>query len=175
MAVAVPPAVADQLDAALAVLRARHAGLRWSHPGAWHLTLAFVGEVDGDTAAAVDESAARAARLVAPFEVGLDGRLGTFGARVLWAGITAPQALWTLADGVRRELGHHGLTTDERPFSAHLTVARAPRRGAVPRGVAEGWEGPRPAWRVETVTVVRSRPGASGGRYTTRSCWLLGA
>lgn len=175
VAAGVPAPVADELDDALAALRSRHPELRWSPPSAWHLTLAFVGEVGGDAPGAVDETAARAARLTAPFDVALDGRLGTFGGRVLWAGIAAPEALRTLAEGLRGELSHRGLATHERPFSAHLTVARAPRRAVISPAVSEGWQGPRPVWRVDTVTVIRSRPDQGQARYEARSSWTLGA
>ncbi|HEX5812494.1 MAG TPA: 2'-5' RNA ligase family protein, partial [Pseudonocardia sp.] len=45
-------AVLDELAAAVAPVRAAHPDLRWTPPAQWHLTLAFLGEVDGDT---VDE------------------------------------------------------------------------------------------------------------------------
>ena len=45
VAVAVPVNAADELDAAVAPLRQSWPGLRWTGRDAWHLTLAFLGEV----------------------------------------------------------------------------------------------------------------------------------
>ena len=45
VAVAVPAHVADELDEAVAPLRESWPGLRWTRRDAWHLTLAFLGEV----------------------------------------------------------------------------------------------------------------------------------
>ena len=43
--VAPPPAVLDDLDAACAPLRPLRDDLRWTNRPAWHITLAFLGEV----------------------------------------------------------------------------------------------------------------------------------
>ena len=45
VAVAVPVGAADELDDAVAPLRQSCPGLRWTVRDAWHLTLAFLGEV----------------------------------------------------------------------------------------------------------------------------------
>ena len=83
-----PAAVLAELAAALAPVQAAHPDLRWTPAGQWHLTLAFLGEIDGD---ALDEGVlpdltarlARAARRHPPPELALSGA-GRFGDRVLW-------------------------------------------------------------------------------------------
>ena len=46
VAIAPPPAVLDELDALVEPLRARRHDLRWTNREAWHVTLAFLGQVD---------------------------------------------------------------------------------------------------------------------------------
>src|SRR6266581_7583400 len=46
VAIAPPSAVLDELDARVAPFRARRLDLRWTNREAWHVTLAFLGQVD---------------------------------------------------------------------------------------------------------------------------------
>jgi len=83
-----PAAVLAELATALGPVQMSHPGLRWTPAGQWHLTLAFLGEIDGD---ALDDGVlpdltarlARAARRHPPQELALSGA-GRFGDRVLW-------------------------------------------------------------------------------------------
>jgi len=168
VAVAVPAEVRARLDDALAGLRERWPTLRWTRPEGWHLTLAFVGDAEEDRAQAVSDAAAEAAAETGPFEVALTGALGTFGQRVLWAGVAAPEGLTTLAGRTRASLATRGVDVDDRPFSAHLTLARAPGRGRLPRSSSD-WQGPTSRWWVTEVRVMRSVPAAGGPRYEARS------
>src|SRR5258708_17776494 len=53
VAIAPPPAVLDELEARVAPLRPAWPALRWTGREAWHVTLAFLGEVSEDTATAL--------------------------------------------------------------------------------------------------------------------------
>ena len=61
VAIAPPPAVLDELDALLEPLRERREDLRWTSREAWHVTLAFLGQVDERTAAKLPARLERAA------------------------------------------------------------------------------------------------------------------
>jgi 2'-5' RNA ligase len=86
----IPPAGAlSELDDAVAPLRAAHPDLRWTPPGQWHLTLAFLGDVDESVLPDLIERLARAARRHRPMELAF-ARGGRFGDRVLWTRVVDP-------------------------------------------------------------------------------------
>ncbi len=174
--------VLDHLDVALAAVRSGGAGearhgsngsVRWSARETWHLTAAFYGELPD---AALDELAdelAGVARAVGPFELRLRGA-GVFAHRTLWVGaggdLDATRRLFAGAAAAGRAVG---VRDDERVRSRpHLTIgrlragrpdgrrARASDEHAVVAALAV-YESP--AWLVETLTLVESRPGAGRG------------
>ena len=123
-----PAAVLDELAAAVAPVRAARPDLRWTPPAQWHLTLAFLGEIDGD---ALDEGVlpnlterlARAARRHPPLELALGGS-GRFGDRVLWTRVDPANGPRALAASVGAAARRCGIPVDDRPHRPHLTLAR---------------------------------------------------
>lgn len=130
-----------------------------------HLTLAFLGEIAPDAAAAAI-GAARGVRF-APLGVALDC-VGSFrAARVAWAGSLAPQsALAALQSDLAARLAHAGFPPEDRPFAAHATLSRRTHR-AVPRARIEPV-----AWTVGAFTLVRSETGS--GRYEVMETFAPG-
>ena len=152
IAAELPEEVLDALVETQAALRDTVRG-RYTAPDSLHLTLAFLGEVP---AARLDEVASALERGCAghgPVEVRL-GALGSFGRRrsaVLWQGLTGGPELASLAADVRGALEDAGLTFDEKPFLAHITLMRAAdlSRGELPMpGMARGM--------LDTVTLFKS-------------------
>ena len=82
-----PPALAE-LAAEVGRLRELPGAdrLRWIRPEGWHLTLAFLGEVDDALLPELRERLARAARRHPALRLRLAGG-GRFGDRVLWTGV----------------------------------------------------------------------------------------
>ena len=158
----------ERVRASLAQVGASLAGLAAGKPvpaEKIHLTLAFLGEV---AVARRDEvrEAVRQAR-AAPFELVLDG-VGSFRkARVCWAGSSElPAALVRLQADLEHGLRARGFALDERPFAAHVTLARKialdiPRVPLPPIG-----------WRADEFVLVRSETGT--GRYSVLEAWPLG-
>jgi len=108
-------------------------GARWVVPENLHLTLRFIGEVDGAQAHDVD---AALARISAPaFTLSLAG-VGHFGAgdkvRSLWVGIDKCAELSRLHDKIEHALRWSGLPAEGRKFKAHVTLARFKRNSSVP-------------------------------------------
>ncbi len=100
-------------------------GARWVPPESYHLTLRFIGEVDGGTAH--DIAAALSRVHAAAFDLTLSG-LDTFGqgeaARVLWVGAERAPALLDLRDRVEAALRLAGIAPDTQKYIPHVTLAR---------------------------------------------------
>ncbi|MBI2724042.1 MAG: RNA 2',3'-cyclic phosphodiesterase [Chloroflexi bacterium] len=102
--------------------------LRWVRPEGMHLTLAFLGAVARDRVPGIDQALAAAARTRRAFTLQPDG-LGSFGGRtrvrVVWVGLAGDTAaLADLAAAVAGALAPLGFPPEQRPFNAHLTLAR---------------------------------------------------
>lgn len=100
--------------------------LRWVSPQRWHVTLAFLGEVDTRQIPRIEEAVEELAAEHAPL-VGLrmDG-VGTFHG-VLWAGVTPTERdspAHRLARAVQRGMRAVGVAVESKPWQAHLTLAR---------------------------------------------------
>ena len=85
-----PDAVLAELADAVAPIRAAHPDLRWTPAAQWHLTLAFLGEIDEDVLPELVERLARPARRHPPVPLALAGG-GRFGDRVLWTRVQAAE------------------------------------------------------------------------------------
>ncbi|KOX16975.1 RNA 2',3'-cyclic phosphodiesterase [Nocardiopsis sp. NRRL B-16309] len=173
-----PEETLDALRAAVGRGRRHTPGLRWSRPGDWHITLVFLGEVDGEDLAELSAALGAEAGAHAPFEIAVRG-WGRFPrdrvrSSVLWAGVTGNTgALDSLALGLRAAARSVGIPVDTRPYVPHVTVARSRR----PRDLADtvhalGLLRTRP-WSAREVHLVESRPGADDPYRTVRT-WTLG-
>ena len=119
VALALPDSVAD----GLLPMQSGVPGARWSEREQLHVTLRFIGEVDGRDAYAIDDalSAISASR----FTLQLKG-VGEFGGkhpRALWAGVAPSDALAHLQRKIETALQRIGLEPEQRKFTPHVTLA----------------------------------------------------
>ena len=151
-------------------------GFRWTPVDNLHLTVAFLGWVQPERVEEITARLAGAAADLVPFEARLGGAGGfpeRGKARVLWVGFEDDGGeLAALATGVRTALGEL-FPPDDRPFRPHVTVARARRRPQRVTAKAESHSGP--AFRVDAITLFRSRLGGEHARYEALERWPLGA
>jgi 2'-5' RNA ligase len=147
----VPPAEALQpLVDAVTRLRQRFPEPAWVAPHRWHVTVCFLGPVP--PAEALTERLGRVARRHPPVELRVAGG-GRFGNRVLWARLGGD--LRPLATGVTRAADRAGFAVEDRPFRAHLTLARG-RRGSDLRPLAaELADIAGPPWTAEEIVLMR--------------------
>ncbi|MEA2783140.1 MAG: 2,3-cyclic 3-phosphodiesterase [Rhodospirillaceae bacterium] len=101
-------------------------GARWVAPENFHITLRFIGEVDGAEFHDID---AALAGLRAPgFSLSLAG-VGHFGSgsklRSVWAGIDKQPALNHLRDKVESAVVRAGIPPNGQKYQPHVTLARS--------------------------------------------------
>lgn len=141
--------------------------LRWTTPAQWHVTLAFLGDVDAHAVVALQDALEAAAGAASPSRAVLGPATTRIGRAVL---CLPAQGLDALAAGVRSATSAAGFDPVTGggaggAFRGHCTLARASGRRAVPpalTGVALAT-----AWAVTDVCLVRSTLDPAGARYET--------
>lgn len=120
VALSIPNAVAKSL----ALIQGGVPGARWQSREQLHITLCFIGEVDGQHVEAIDDALAG---IMAPdFTLQLHG-VGQFGNKQphsLWAGVRPNGALEHLQQKVDAAIRRVGQPQDAHKFTPHVTVAR---------------------------------------------------
>jgi 2'-5' RNA ligase len=166
-------------DAALSLslLRGGLPGARWIDVENYHITLRFIGDVEGHVA---DEIANALDRVRRPsFSLSLSG-VGAFGGRkphAVWAGATASPDLTALQGEIERICQRLGLPSDPRKFMPHVTLARL--RNSSPAEVAlylsaRGNFSAAP-FKVGRFVLMSSRDSIGGGPYIVEEAWPLAA
>jgi RNA 2',3'-cyclic 3'-phosphodiesterase len=173
-----PPAVAlNELDAAMEPFRLGWPGLRWTKPESWHITLAFLGEVDEAKVEGLYPQLARAANRHAGLGLSTAGG-GAFPsaprATVVWTGLQGDrealsEVAGTVTDGAREA----GVQPEDGPrFRPHITVARLREPGDVTGLVTamKSYTGPR--WQADAIHLIRSHLGPKPW-YESLGSWPL--
>jgi len=121
VALPLPPGVVAALDR----IQRGVPGARWVPAENMHLTLRFVGDVDGADFEDLVEALAEVA--VPPFNLEIAG-VGHFESRqlptLLWAGIRPSGGLKRLQAKIERACQQAGLAPETRKYSPHVTLAR---------------------------------------------------
>jgi RNA 2',3'-cyclic 3'-phosphodiesterase len=191
VAVAIPDEVAGELEGAVAPLRAAWPDLRWTRPEAWHLTLAFLGEVNETVVPQLTPRLERAAARHPSISLALGGAgafPGAARARVLWTGVHGERrALGALAQSVAAAARRAKAPPAEegRRFQPHLTLARC-RAPVDARDLVAGLSGYAGSpWTAQEIYLIRSHlPGRHDGmaadpdqqrqpRHETLASWPL--
>jgi len=173
LAEAVRTAAAGIADTLAASLTAAGVGdVSWVKQANLHLTLRFIGHVNDELGGRIRD-VLRAPFETRPFRVRLTGA-GTFPEarppRVLWLGVAeGASSLRALAAGIEARLATLGIDPEERPFHAHLTLARFRRqerrttaavRRALERLALDAGE-----WQVDHATLYESQLSPKGSTY----------
>ena len=146
--------------------------VRWVRLEGIHVTLRFIGPTPEPRIGDAVDALVAAAATATPFHAGLDGA-GAFPnavrPRALWLGIgEGADELASLTAAVSRELAERGWPPDERPFRAHLTLARSDgiasggRTAERLRATAAGLD---VRWTVDRAILFESVTGGGPARY----------
>jgi len=120
VALALPDPVALGLEA----IQSGVPGARWQTREQMHLTLRFIGEVDGRDAAAIDDALSIISAAKLNLQLKGIGEFGGKSPRALWAGVAKNEALLHLQRKIETAMQRIGLEAEPRKFTPHVTLAR---------------------------------------------------
>jgi 2'-5' RNA ligase len=163
---------------ALSLKRGGLIGARWIDPENYHITLRFIGDVDGRVADEISDSLDRLSHSVA-FDIRLT-HLGVFGGdkpRALYAGVEVNGALSQLQAAQERVLQRIGLEPEGRKFTPHVTLARL-RGGSAPEiahFIAMAGRFEPLTFPIGRFVLFSSKDSVGGGPYLVEQAYPLAA
>ncbi len=160
----------------LSLLRGGLQNARWIDVENYHLTLRFIGDVEGHVADEIVNALDRVRR--PSFSLTLSG-VGAFGQKKphsVWAGVAPSPDLNALQAELERICQRLGLPSDPRRFTPHVTLARL--RNTSPGDVAHylsarGNFSTMP-FKIGRFVLMSSRDSVGGGPYVVEEAWPLG-
>jgi RNA 2',3'-cyclic 3'-phosphodiesterase len=176
VAVPLPEPARAEIEELVGVVRAQAdptvRDVRWVRLDGLHLTLRFIGPVDGSTIAGLADAVDAAAALTTRFEVTIAGA-GAFPStarpRTIWLGVDrGAEEMAATAERVQDALATAGVARSERPFRAHLTLARADgiRAGSdVARRLIDAAAGRRSTFAATELVLFETIGGGGPARY----------
>ncbi|MDB5652562.1 MAG: 2,5 ligase [Tardiphaga sp.] len=166
-----------EIGQTLAHLRGGLPGARWVDPENYHVTLRFIGDIDGVSANEIALLLDRVNRK--PFEVALQG-LSSFGGkkpRAVVASVVPSRPLIELQAELERLIRRCGLDPEGRKFIPHVTLAWL--RDASNQDVADylSMRGyfPTRTFKAQRFVLYSSRASTGGGPYVVEDAYALSA
>lgn len=168
VAIPIGDALRDTLTAASAPWRTilARADVRWMDPASWHVTLAFLGDVDADRVAGVADQLPELVAGHAGVQLVPDGIVAwprMDETRMVWCRFRPESGIGELHNRVAGALG----TTERRRFRPHVTLARVRggRSVALERHPTAANAPALPVTVADQVTLYRSHLDPGGTRY----------
>jgi 2'-5' RNA ligase len=178
----------DEIKAGLEQLQAQlksggQTSIKWVDPYSIHLTLKFLGSVDGDKISPITAAMAEAVQGVTPFHLKVEG-LGAFPnlkrVQVVWVGVGGEvDKLAHLQQRLESSLAGLGFAPEKRRFTPHLTLARVRDRASSGEraGLGELITGTKfetaYSFLVEAVSLMKSQLSREGAIYSRISAAAL--
>lgn len=172
IALGIPREVAQSLS----LLRGGLPGARWIDTENYHLTLRFIGDINGRTG---DELLSELDRIRFPeFNLelaGVDAFSSKRKIRSIWAGTNNPPELLALQTRIERICTKVGIAPDVRKFTPHITLARLDKADSMQ--VSEYLSGRANfkslPFNISKFLVISSRNSKGGGPYVIEESYPL--
>lgn len=160
----VPP---EDIRSSLLAMMGGVDGARWQSHAQLHITVRYIGEVDGRTADAVAEGLERVEGRAIDVEL---SSVGAFDRRdkvhALWAGLRPSAPLEALHRKVDRALVRLGLAPEGRAYRPHITLARLSRPMADVAPFLAAWSDLNSrAFALDQMILFESVPTTAGSHY----------
>lgn len=128
IAIDLDPEIKKALSLLIDELDKGHRNIRWVKHQGMHLTLKFLGEIDGEKVPEIENVLRMISKEYDSFSLKFKGT-GSFppgmkNPRVLWVGIEEQETLKALQSRLEGELEKLGFPRERRKYHAHLTLGR---------------------------------------------------
>ena len=166
------------ISQSLEQLRISLPGARWIESTCMHLTLRFIGEVDGALYQRILEGLKAVQFKTFPLAVEGVGHFPPRGEpKVLYAGITPDNALENLKAKIDQILSNCGIGPDHRKYHPHITLARLKdaREERVADWLSSNSLFQLPCFEVESFELISSQLTHSGAIYRSECLYLANA
>lgn len=164
-------------DAALSLslLRGGLPGARWIDVENYHLTLRFVGDIEGPAADELVYTLDRIDREAFTLSLNMVGSFGSKKPHSIWAGVSPSPELMALQAEIAQICRRLGLPSDPRKFSPHVTLARVrnARLDDVVRYLHAYGNFRTMPFKVDRFVVMSSRDSVGGGPYVVEEGFPL--
>lgn len=154
-------AVRNQINDFAEKKKMQWAFAKWTHPQDYHITLAFLGDLDMKQAEIVRQTLSTASLACRPFELETD-QWGSFGLSqkpsILWAGVKRSTELDRLHKEVWKTIAPLGFEPERRPFRPHITVARR-SKGTTAQEIVEEQNYPKLSWQANHAVLFQTHFG----------------
>ncbi|MBF0169366.1 MAG: RNA 2',3'-cyclic phosphodiesterase [Alphaproteobacteria bacterium] len=153
----------------LAVLASGLQGARWVDPASYHVTLAFIGELDAAAAQNLDRELSLVKAASFDLEISGVGSFETKGKlRAIWAGVTLSKPLELLQGRVAAACARAEINLEARKFKPHVSLARfkeQPSKDRLGDWLMSNGLLRLPPWPVQDFVLFRSHLGGTGPHY----------
>lgn len=159
----------------LALLRGGLPGARWIDAENYHITLRFVGDVEGHVADEIANALDRVSRPSFTLELSGVGQFGGKKPHSIWAGVTPKPELSQLQGEIERICQRLRLPADPRKFTPHVTLARLRNSqiGDVAHYLSSRGNFASLPFKVKRFVLMSSRDSVGGGPYVIEESWPL--
>ena len=149
--------------------------LKIVRPENYHITLAFIGDVQRDLLNAIDKPIARLAEGISVISVQFN-KIGTFPSVIFLKTSEGEQELARLSKGVRDILARNKIPCDSKPFKGHLTIARSRNRKMKAKEFLKSYAFDARfdiRFEIDSFSLIQSELTSAGPIYTTLKQYYL--
>jgi 2'-5' RNA ligase len=168
-------AIPDPVAQSLMLIQGGVPGARWLAREQLHLTLRFIGDVDGRDAAMLDDALAAIGAPAFSVELHGVGQFGNNKPHSLWAGVRKNPALEHLQMKVDNAIRRVGQPQDAHKFTPHISLARLrqPEIGKMMAWLTHNALYSSPEFAITDFHLYSSQLSPEGSRYRIEQSYFL--